>query len=70
MNGIPGVTLRGVDTLPVEVEVEIAGGLFGIYMVIAFSIWGESLQSAQGIFFVIEGSDKGYLGAVKILYEK
>ena len=33
MNGIPGVTLRGVDALPVEVEVEIAGGLFGIYMV-------------------------------------
>ena len=33
MNAIPGITLRGVEALPVEVEVSIAGGLFGIYMV-------------------------------------
>ena len=33
MSGIPGVTLRGVEALPVEVEVEITGGLFNIYIV-------------------------------------
>ena len=33
MNAIPGITLRGVEALPVEVEVEISGGIFGIYMV-------------------------------------
>ena len=33
MNGIPGVTLRGMEALPVEVEVEITGGLFTINIV-------------------------------------
>ncbi|MBQ7214624.1 MAG: YifB family Mg chelatase-like AAA ATPase [Synergistaceae bacterium] len=33
MNGIPGVTLRGIEALQVEVEVEITGGLFGITIV-------------------------------------
>lgn len=33
MKGIPGVTLRGIEALPVEVEVEIAGGLFAISIV-------------------------------------
>lgn len=33
MNGIPGVTLRGIEALPVEVEVEITGGLFAITIV-------------------------------------
>lgn len=33
MRGIPGVTLRGIEALPVEVEVEIAGGLFAISIV-------------------------------------
>lgn len=33
MNGIPGVTLRGMEALPVEVEVEITGGLFVISIV-------------------------------------
>ena len=33
MNAIPGITLRGIEALPVEVEVEIAGGLFSIVMV-------------------------------------
>ena len=33
MSGIPGVTLRGVEALPVEVEVEMAGGLFSIVIV-------------------------------------
>ncbi|MBQ3347755.1 MAG: ATP-binding protein, partial [Synergistaceae bacterium] len=33
MSGIPGVTLRGMEALPVEVEVEITGGLFAISIV-------------------------------------
>lgn len=33
MSGIPGVTLRGIEALPVEVEVEITGGLFVISIV-------------------------------------
>ena len=33
MKGVPGVTLRGVEALPVEVEVEITGGLFSISIV-------------------------------------
>lgn len=33
MNGICGVTLRGTQALPVEVEVEITGGLFSITVV-------------------------------------
>ena len=33
MNGIPGVTLRGIEALQVEVEVEIANGLFSITIV-------------------------------------
>lgn len=33
MNGVPGVTLRGIEALQVEVEVEIAGGLFSITIV-------------------------------------
>lgn len=33
MNGIPGVTLKGIEALPVEVEVEITGGLFAITIV-------------------------------------
>ena len=33
MSGILGVTLRGMEALPVEVEVEITGGLFGIQIV-------------------------------------
>lgn len=33
MNGILGVTLRGMEALPVEVEVEITGGLFSISIV-------------------------------------
>ena len=33
MSGIPGVTLRGIEALPVEVEVEITGGLFAISIV-------------------------------------
>ena len=33
MKGIPGVTLRGIEALPVEVEVEITGGLFAISIV-------------------------------------
>lgn len=33
MSGIPGVTLRGMEALQVEVEVEITGGLFGISIV-------------------------------------
>ncbi|MBQ7559241.1 MAG: YifB family Mg chelatase-like AAA ATPase [Synergistaceae bacterium] len=33
MSGILGVTLRGMEALPVEVEVEITGGLFNISIV-------------------------------------
>ncbi len=33
MKGIPGITLRGIEALPVEVEVEITGGLFAISIV-------------------------------------
>jgi len=33
MNGICGITLRGTQALPVEVEVEITGGLFSITVV-------------------------------------
>lgn len=33
MNGIKGITLRGTQALPVEVEVEITGGLFSITVV-------------------------------------
>lgn len=33
MSGIPGVTLRGMEALPVEVEVEIIGGLFAVNIV-------------------------------------
>ncbi len=33
MSGIPGVTLRGMEALPVEVEVEITGGLFMVNIV-------------------------------------
>ena len=33
MNGILGVTLKGMEALPVEVEVEITGGLFAISIV-------------------------------------
>ncbi len=33
MSGIPGVTLKGMEALPVEVEVEITGGLFAISIV-------------------------------------
>ena len=33
MNGIPGVTLRGIEALQVEVEAEIASGLFSITIV-------------------------------------
>ncbi|MBQ7219450.1 MAG: YifB family Mg chelatase-like AAA ATPase [Synergistaceae bacterium] len=33
MSGIPGVTLRGVEALPVEVEVEITGGMFQFFIV-------------------------------------
>ena len=33
MSGIPGVTLRGMEALPVEVEVEITGGLFSVSIV-------------------------------------
>lgn len=33
MSGIPGVTLRGMEALPVEVEVVITGGLFSISIV-------------------------------------
>ena len=33
MSGIPGVTLRGVEALPVEVEVEITGGIFQVNIV-------------------------------------
>jgi len=33
MSGIPGVTLRGMEALPVEVEVEITGGLFTVNIV-------------------------------------
>jgi magnesium chelatase family protein len=33
MNGINGVTLKGTQALPVEVEVEITGGLFSITVV-------------------------------------
>ena len=33
MNAIPGITLRGVEALPVEVEVDISGGLFAITIV-------------------------------------
>lgn len=33
MSGIPGVTLRGMEAIPVEVEVEIAGGLFTVNIV-------------------------------------
>ena len=30
MNSVSGITLRGVKAVPVEVEVEITGGLFNI----------------------------------------
>ncbi|MBQ6971481.1 MAG: YifB family Mg chelatase-like AAA ATPase [Synergistaceae bacterium] len=33
MSGIPGVTLRGMEALPVEVEVVITGGLFAVSIV-------------------------------------
>ena len=33
MSGIPGITLRGMEALPVEVEVEITGGLFTVNIV-------------------------------------
>ena len=33
MTGVRGVTLRGVEAVPVEVEVEITGGLFSITVV-------------------------------------
>ena len=33
MSGIPGVTLRGMEAIPVEVEVEITGGLFSVNIV-------------------------------------
>ncbi|MBR4195593.1 MAG: YifB family Mg chelatase-like AAA ATPase [Synergistaceae bacterium] len=33
MSGIPGVTLRGMEALPVEVEVEITGGIFQVNIV-------------------------------------
>lgn len=33
MSGIPGITLKGIEALPVEVEVEITGGLFSINIV-------------------------------------
>ncbi|MBQ7154213.1 MAG: YifB family Mg chelatase-like AAA ATPase [Synergistaceae bacterium] len=33
MSGIPGITLKGIEALPVEVEVEITGGLFAISIV-------------------------------------
>ncbi len=33
MSGIPGVTLRGMEAIPVEVEVEITGGLFAVNIV-------------------------------------
>jgi len=33
MNGVQGITLRGVEAVSVEVEVEIAGGLFSISIV-------------------------------------
>ena len=33
MSGILGVTLRGIEALPVEVEVDIRGGLFAIAIV-------------------------------------
>ena len=33
MNGIPGVTLRGIEALQVEVEAEITGGLFNFTIV-------------------------------------
>ena len=33
MNSVSGITLRGVKAVPVEVEVEITGGLFNISVV-------------------------------------
>lgn len=33
MSGIPGVTLRGIEAVPVDVEIEITGGIFGINIV-------------------------------------
>ncbi len=33
MSGILGVTLRGMEALPVEVEVEITRGLFAVSIV-------------------------------------
>ena len=30
MNPLWGITLRGIEAVPVEVEVEITGGLFAI----------------------------------------
>ena len=33
MSGIPGVTLRGMEAFPVEVEAEITGGLFSVSIV-------------------------------------
>ncbi|MBQ9404571.1 MAG: ATP-dependent protease, partial [Synergistaceae bacterium] len=33
MSGVLGVTLRGMEALPVEVEVEITGGIFSISIV-------------------------------------
>ncbi|MEA3507482.1 MAG: magnesium chelatase domain-containing protein, partial [Synergistota bacterium] len=33
MNTVLGVTLQGIEALPVEVEVEITGGLFSISVV-------------------------------------
>lgn len=33
MSGIPGVTLKGMEAIPVEVEVEITGGLFSVNIV-------------------------------------
>lgn len=33
MSGIPGVTLKGMEALPVEVEVQITGGLFQVNIV-------------------------------------
>ena len=43
MSGIPGVTLRGMEALPVEVEVEITGGLFAVNIV------GERVKGARKI---------------------
>ncbi|HPE66246.1 MAG TPA: magnesium chelatase domain-containing protein, partial [Synergistales bacterium] len=33
MNGVQGITLRGIEAVAVEVEAEITGGLFSIAIV-------------------------------------